>query len=97
VPLMEGISMYREKSTGTLIVTLFVGLLIGTVVGEILGFILPDNNVVKKVLVDSFRYEFAPVTLNLIVLTITFGFTLKFNIISLLGITIAWYYYKYSY
>jgi hypothetical protein len=89
-------TMYR-KSTGVLIVTLFVGLLIGTVVGEILGFILPDNNVVKKVLVDSFRYEFPPGTLNLIVLTITFGFTLKFNITSLLGIAAAWYYYKYSY
>ncbi|MCK4417117.1 MAG: DUF4321 domain-containing protein [Candidatus Latescibacteria bacterium] len=89
--------MYRRKSTGILIITLFVGLLIGTVVGEILGFILPENNVVKKVLVDSFKYEFFPNTLNLIVLTITFGFTLKFNIISLLGIVIAWYYYKYSY
>ncbi len=89
--------MYRRKSTGVLIITLFVGLLVGTVVGEILGLILPENDVVKKVLVDSFRYQFPPATLNLIVFTITFGFTLKFNIISLLGIAAAWYYYKYSY
>ncbi|HID96304.1 MAG TPA: DUF4321 domain-containing protein [Candidatus Latescibacteria bacterium] len=89
--------IYRRKTIGLLIVLLCIGLLIGTVVGEILGFLLPENNVVRKVLVNSFRYELQPLTINLIVFSITFGFGLNFNLITLIGIVLAWYYYKYSY
>lgn len=89
--------MNRHKSTGMLVIVLLIGLLVGTTVGHILGALLPSNNVANKVLVTSFKYKFPPTTVNLIIFSFTFGFTLDFNFISILGIIIAWYYYKYSY
>lgn len=87
----------RRKTTGMFVVSLLVGLLMGTVVGNILGTILPDGSVVEKVLVNSYTYVFPPFTLNLVVLTITLGFSLKVNLISLIGLAVAWYYFKYFY
>ncbi|HID10425.1 MAG TPA: DUF4321 domain-containing protein [Candidatus Latescibacteria bacterium] len=87
----------RRKTTGMLIVTLLVGLLIGTTVGNILGVFLPDKSVVEKVLVNSYTYVLPPLTLNLIVLTITFGFSVRVNLTSIIGLVVAWYYFKYFY
>ncbi|MFH1009508.1 MAG: DUF4321 domain-containing protein [Candidatus Latescibacterota bacterium] len=89
--------MIEEKRTSVLIIALLVGLLFGNVVGEIFGFFIPEDSVVVKVLVNAFEYEQAPISLNLIMLTLTIGFSLKINLISLVGIAAAWYYVKYSY
>ena len=90
-----------RRSLGFLIVAIFVGILAGSIVGQIMGVAFESlglhNNVVQKVLVESFRYEFYPMRFNLIILTFTFGFSINFNILSLLGIGTAWYYVKYSY
>ncbi len=91
-----------KRSIGFLIIATFVGILTGNIVGEVLNVIFGSldlqDNVVQKVLVDPLvKYVFPPLTLNLIVMTLTFGFSLNFNVISLLGIGTAWYYVKYSY
>lgn len=91
-----------RKSVGLLIVAIFVGIIAGNVIGQLLGVVFENmglqNNVVQKVLVEPLmQYEFYPIRLNLIILTFTFGFSLNFNILSLLGIGAAWYYIKYSY
>lgn len=91
----------RQKNLGVLIVAIAIGILAGNVVGELLAVVFDSlglqNNVVEKVLVNSYAYEFSPIRLNLIILTLTFGFSLNFNVLSFLGIGIAWYYVKYSY
>ena len=89
--------MIGEKRIGVLVIALLVGLLFGNAVGEILGFLIPENSVVVKVLVNALEYEQTPIRLNLIILTLTLGFSLKINLISLVGIAAAWYYVKYSY
>ncbi|MBK36085.1 MAG: hypothetical protein CME26_11235 [Gemmatimonadetes bacterium] len=91
-----------RRNVGFLIVAISVGILAGNIVGEVLGVLFENlglqNNVVQKVLVDPLvQYEFYPIRLNLIVMTITLGFSLNFNVLSLLGIGTAWYYVKYSY
>ena len=35
--------------------------------------------------------------LNLIILSFQFALTLNFNVITLLGVFVGWYYFKYSY
>lgn len=60
-----------------------LGLLLGSAVGEILGYFLPDSPV-KKVFVLGFTYVFPPATLNLIILSLTFGFSIKANVVSVL-------------
>ena len=82
---------------GLLIVILFVGILAGNIVGEIFRvffhFLGLRDNVVEKALINPLvTYHFNPITLNLIILSITFGFTLDFSAISLLGMGMGWYY-----
>lgn len=91
-----------RRNVGFLIIAIFVGILAGNIVGEVLIVLFENlglqNNVVQKVLVDPLvQYEFYPMRLNLIVMTITLGFSLNLNVLSLLGIGTAWYYVKYSY
>lgn len=90
-----------KKNLGVLIVAIAIGILAGSAVGEILAVVFDSlglqNNVVEKVLVHSYSYEFYPIRLNLLIMTLTFGFSLDFNVLSFLGISVAWYYVKYSY
>jgi len=88
----------RIKNVGILIVTLFVGVLIGGALGQLLGLLLPSDHIVTKALVNPLiTYVGGPWDLNLIILVITFGFKVKINFFSILGIVGAWYYHKYSY
>lgn len=91
-----------KRSVGFLVVAIFVGMLAGNIIGEGLGVVFDnlglENNVVQKVLVDPlYEYEFYPMRLNFIVMTLTLGFSINFNVLSLIGIGTAWYYVKYSY
>ena len=80
---------------------IFVGILAGNVVGQVLAVIFDslglENNVAQKVLVESYVYRLNPIEINLIIMTFTLGFSIDFNVLSFLGIGIAWYYVKYSY
>ncbi len=90
-----------RRSLGILIVAIFVGILAGNVVGQVLAVIFDslglENNVAQKVLVESYVYRLNPIEINLIIMTFTLGFSIDFNVLSFLGIGIAWYYVKYSY
>jgi hypothetical protein len=90
-----------RKSLGILIVAILIGILAGNVVGQVLAIIFNglslENNVVEKVLIDSYVYKLNPIEINLIIMTLTLGFSLDFNVLSFLGIGLAWYYVKYSY
>ena len=90
-----------RRNVSFLIIAIFVGILAGNIVGEVLIVLFENlglqNNVVQKVLVDPLvQYEFYPMRINLMVMTLTLGFSLNFNVLSLLGIGTAWYYVKYS-
>jgi hypothetical protein len=90
-----------RHSLGLLIVAIIIGILAGSIVGQIMGVLIDSlglhNNVVQKVFINSYIYEFHPMRFNLIIMTLTFGFSINLNILSLLGIGTAWYYIKYSY
>ncbi|MBI4530093.1 MAG: DUF4321 domain-containing protein [Candidatus Latescibacteria bacterium] len=92
----------RRKGLGLLIIALLVGVLAGNIVGGLFGILfqavgISKDAVIGQVLVKPlFVYECAPTRLNVIVLTLTVGFTLNFNALSLLGMGIAWYYFKYA-
>ena len=88
----------QRKGSGTLIITLFVGVIIGSAIGSLLGLFLPSDHVVVKALVSPLvNYIAGPWDLNLIIIILTFGFTLNINFFGILGIVGAWYYHKYSY
>lgn len=93
--------MLRDKPVGHLVLILFISAIGGSVIGEslrlILRFVAGEGSIVERALLDYFRYEIGPHMLNLIILSFQFELALNFNVITLLGIFVGWYYFKYSY
>lgn len=72
------------------IVVLFLGGLIGSALGEIIAFLIPPG-VVQQFFLKSAAATIGPGTLNIVVLTITLGISIKLNIVGIIGILIAAY------
>lgn len=93
--------MLRDKPVSHLVLILFISAIGGSVVGEslriILHFVAGSGSIVERALLDYFKYDIGPHMLNLIILSLQFALTLNFNVITLLGVFVGWYYFKYSY
>lgn len=82
--------MTTKKPILLAVYTITLGAILGTLVGEILGFILPEG-VVKQFFLLSKTLSVGPGTLNIIMLQLTLGLSITLNVISLIGIAIAYY------
>jgi hypothetical protein len=80
----------KKKSIGYWIVVLFIGAMIGSALGEVIAYILPSG-VVKQFFLKSATASVGPGTLNIIILTLTLGFSIKLNVMGVIGIFIAAY------
>ena len=86
----------RKRPIATVILILFLGIVVGTVLGEVIGILLPEGRVIRDVFVNSTDLQVGPLHLNLVVFSITFGFSLRVNLMSALGIfvmslVLRWY------
>ncbi|UCD37710.1 MAG: DUF4321 domain-containing protein [Fidelibacterota bacterium] len=88
------ISNYQKRSLGIVFITLIFGAAVGTVLGDVLGIILPEG-VVKQFFLQSVSWGISPVTVDVLVATVTFGLRIKFNISSVLGLAGAYYFLRY--
>ncbi|MFC1618411.1 DUF4321 domain-containing protein [Candidatus Neomarinimicrobiota bacterium] len=88
------ISEYQKRSIAVIVLALIIGAAIGTILGDVLGMILPEG-VVKQFFLQSVSWGISPVTLDVIVMNITFGLRIKFNISSVLGLAAAYYFLRY--
>ena len=100
--------MLRDKPVSHLIVILFVSVLSANVIGEALRFLLHflagTGSIVELALLNYYPtsasgkpWSVGPVMLNLVILTFDFELTLRFNVMSILGLFGGLYYFKYSY
>lgn len=80
----------RKKSTALIIFIIIVGALIGTAIGEVIGILVPQG-VVQDFFLKSASASIGPGTLDIILLTITLGFSFKLNVMGVIGILIAAY------
>ena len=80
----------RKKSTSFIIFIIIVGALIGTAIGEVIGILVPQG-VVQDFFLKSASASIGPGTLDIILLTITLGFSFKLNVMGVIGILIAAY------
>jgi hypothetical protein len=80
--------MKQKKSVGAVLLILIFGALIGSILGEVIGLVLPGG-VIKEFFIKSIKIGFDAGPLDLYLITITFGFWIKLNIISILGIALA--------
>lgn len=78
--------MYKVgKTLGLLLLIIVIGAILGGIISEIIGLVIPEGKI-HQFFINGPVLTLAPSTWNLIVLTITFGFHLKINICSVLGI-----------
>jgi hypothetical protein len=87
--------MPRARSTGVLLVTLAIGILAATVFSEILAQIIEPSSVVYRVLIQSFVYEIGPLNLSLVMVSFTLGLKLNINLLTIMSMMAAYYYWKY--
>jgi len=69
---------------------LFIGAVLGSMVGEVLKYGIPDG-VVKDVFLRSININIGPALLDLSMFSITLGFTLKINLIGIIGLGVSYY------
>jgi len=93
--------MLREKPFSHLILILFTAAIGANVIGEtlraLLHFSVGAGTIVERALLQYVSWSIGPHMLNLIILSFSFDFSLRFNVITLLGIFVGWYYFKYTY
>lgn len=81
--------MAVKRRIGLVALIFFLGVILGSVVGELIGLVLPEGNVIKELFVTGKDFKVGPLHLDLIVFTLNFDFSLKVNLISVLGIVLV--------
>ena len=80
----------RKKSAVFVVFIIIIGALIGTAIGEVIGILVPQG-VVQDFFLKSATASLGPGTLDIILFTITLGFSFKLNVVGVIGILIAAY------
>lgn len=81
--------MSAKRRIGMVALVFLLGVVLGSVVGELIGLLLPDDNVIRELFVSGKVLRVGPLHLDLIVLTFTIEFSLKVNLVSVLGIIVV--------
>jgi len=78
-----------RKSLGTVVLTLMLGVLIGGVISEVIGLFLNSGSVAEQLFVRYKSFGLEVVHVNLVIIELTFGFQVHFNLMSVIGVFIA--------
>ena len=76
----------RRRSLAVVALIMFLGIVVGSVVGQAIGLILPEGKVVRDVFVNSTDFHVGPLHIDLVVFSFTFGFSLRVNLMSAVGV-----------
>lgn len=79
----------RRRRIGLLFLILFLGIVVGTVTGDVIGLLLPQGKVIRQVFVSSTDFHAGPFHLDLVVFSFTFGFSLRVNLMSAVGVFVV--------
>ena len=79
----------RRRQLAAITLILFLGIVVGTVVGEVIGIMLPEGKTVRDVFVNSKSFHVGPIHIDLAVFSFTFGFSLKVNLMSVIGVFVV--------
>lgn len=78
-----------RKSLGTVVLTLLLGVMVGAIMGEVIGLFLPEGSMAEQLFVTFHDMGPEVVTLDLVILELTFGFKIHFNLMSVIGVFVA--------
>ena len=81
--------MAAPRGIGLILLVVVSGLMVGSLLGELLGSLLPSGRAQDFIARGPMIGLSPPVTLDLRFLTVTFGLSLKVNLVGVIGIVIA--------
>jgi hypothetical protein len=79
----------RRRRLAVVALVMFLGIIVGTVVGQFIGLLLPEGKVIRDVFVNSTDLHVGPLHVDLIVFSLTIGFSLHVNLMSAVGIFVV--------
>jgi hypothetical protein len=87
-------SLRVRKSPWVLLIFVLIGGLLGGILGEILHVMAPQGTI-QSIFATHFNPGInPPLTIDLVLIKLVFGFNIKVNILSILGMFIGIYLYK---
>jgi len=78
-----------KKSLGTVVLTLMLGVLIGAIFSEVIGLFLSEGSVAEQLFVRYISFGPEVTHWNLVIIDLTFGFEIHFNLMSVIGVFVA--------
>jgi hypothetical protein len=83
----------KGRKTGTIVFIVIMGLVLGAAFGQLIAWVLPDSPV-KSLFLKTVNLMIQPFLVNLVFLEVTFGFTLKLNLLSIITVFVLAYLLK---
>ena len=88
-------SLFKKKNLWLIILFILIGALLGNILSEILRAVSPAGPV-RNMFTEGVHIGITPpVALDLRLITFTIGFTIRVNLLTLLGTILGIYIYKY--
>ncbi len=78
-----------RRSLGKVALVLLLGVLIGAVISEVIGLFLREGSVAEQLFVLYQDFGLETMTLDLVVVQLTFGLKFHMNLMSVVGVFIA--------
>jgi hypothetical protein len=78
-----------KKSMGTVVLTLTLGVLIGAIFSEVIGLFLSEGSVAEQLFVRYISFGPEVTHWNLVIIDLTFGIQIHFNLMSVIGVFVA--------
>jgi len=83
-----------RKSIGVLLIFILIGGMLGGIFGEILSVMAP-NGTIQNIFASTFSPGInPPLTIDLVLLKLAFGLSIKVSLLSVLGMFLGAYLYK---
>jgi hypothetical protein len=81
--------MAAQRGIGLIILVILAGLVVGSLLGELLGSLIPAGNARELITRGPMIGLMPPATIDLRFLAMTFGLSLKVNLVGVAGIVLA--------
>jgi hypothetical protein len=78
-----------QRGIGLIVLVVLAGLVVGSLLGELLGSLLPAGNARERITRGPMIGLQPPATVDLHFLAMTFGLSLKVNLVGVVGVVLA--------
>jgi hypothetical protein len=92
--------MPKNRKIGTMILVVLLGLIVGAYLNQFIGMLLPEGNVIRTLFTSCIRFgvgDFVsnkPLLIDLSAIRLQFGFQFELSLLSIVGIALSLYFFR---